>query len=75
MLGGAQLICSHTDRTAPPQICTYSWTLMGPAGTSVVSGSFLLVPGLTNATVYQGMGYSYALTSPIVLCQGQKPDP
>ena len=72
MMGGAELLCSHVDPAAPPQICTFSWALMGPAGQTVVTGSFMLVPGLTNATVYQGSGFSYALSSPIVLCQGRK---
>ena len=73
MLGGAQLICSHTDPTAPAQICTYSWSLAGPNGTlNVVQGSFLLTPGLTNATVYQGSGASYELSPPVILCQGRK---
>ncbi len=73
LLGGAQLICSHVDPAAPSQFCNFSWDLMGtPAGTTVVSGSFLLTPGLTNATVYQGSGFSYALSNPIVLCQARK---
>jgi len=51
-LGGAQLLCSHTDPAAPTQICTFSWSLAGPGGSpTVVQGSFLLTPGLTNATV------------------------
>ena len=75
MLGGAQLLCSHVDPTAPAQVCTFSWSLMGPTGQTIVSGTFLLTPGLTNATVYQGSGFSTALTSPIVLCQGRKPSP
>ena len=73
MLGGAQLICSHTDPAAPAQICTFSWTLSGAGGSpGVVQGSFLLTPGLTNATVYQGTGASYELSPPVVLCQGRK---
>ena len=72
-LGGAQLLCSHTDPTAPTQICTFSWTLMTPSGApSVVQGSFVLTPGLTNVTAYQGTGYTYALATPVVLCQGRK---
>ena len=70
--GGAQLLCSHVDPTAPAQICTYSWSLMGADGLAVVSGSFLLAPGMTNLTVYQGSGFSYAVSNPIVLCQGRK---
>ena len=73
LLGGAQLICSHTDPLAPAQICTYSWTLAGPTGSpNVAQGSFLLTPGLTNATVYQGSGAAYELSPPVVLCQGRK---
>ena len=72
-LGGAQLICSHVDPAASTQICTYSWTLAGAGGSpSVVQGSFMLVPGQSNVTVYQGSGYSYALSTPVVLCQGRK---
>ena len=72
-LGGAQLLCSHTDPAAPTQICTFSWTLVAASGApSVVQGSFVLTPGLTNFTAYQGTGYSYALSTPVVLCQGQK---
>lgn len=72
MLGGAQLVCSHVDPEAPNQICSFSWALMGASGPTVVQGSFLLTPGLTNATVYQGSGFSSALSNPIVLCQGHK---
>lgn len=72
MLGGAELACSHIDPSAPTQICNFSWALMGANGQSVVQGSFLLTPGMTNAAVYQGSGFSYALSSPIVLCQGSK---
>ena len=73
MLGGAQLACSHVDPKAPTQICTYSWALMTPSnGAQVASGSFLLPPGVSNATVYQGSGFSGELSPPIVLCQGKK---
>ncbi len=75
MMGGAQLICSHIDPTAPTQSCTFMWTLMGPSGQTVVSGAFLLPPGVSNSTVYQGNGFSYALASPIVLCQARRSDP
>ncbi len=72
-LGGAQLLCSHTDPTAPTQVCTFSWTLVAASGApSVVQGSFVLTPGLTNFTAYQGTGYTYALATPVVLCQGRK---
>ena len=72
-LGGAQLLCSHTDPAAPTQICTFSWTLVATSGApSVVQGSFGLTPGLTNLTAYQGTGYTYALATPVVLCQGRK---
>jgi hypothetical protein len=74
ILGGAQLLCSQTDPVAPAQICNFSWTLMSAStGQTVVSGSFLLMPGLTNAIVYQGTGYSYALSNPVVLCQTRQP--
>ncbi len=70
--GGAQLLCSHVDPAAPAQMCNFSWTLMGQDGLQVVSGSFLLSPGLANVTVYQGSGFSYEISTPIVLCQGSK---
>jgi hypothetical protein len=74
ILGGAQILCSQTDPVAPAQICNFSWTLMGSgAGPTVVNGSFLLTPGVANATVYQGSGYSYALSNPIILCQSHQP--
>lgn len=72
LAGGAELLCSHTDPDAPTQICSFSWTLMTTANQqSVVNGSFLLVKGVANAVVYQGSGFAYALSSPIVLCQGR----
>jgi hypothetical protein len=72
-LGGAQLMCSHIDRKAPPQICTFSWALMSmTSGLQVAQGSFLLPPGVENATVYQGSGFSGELSPPIVLCQAKK---
>lgn len=75
-LGGAQLLCSHVDPTAPTQICTYSWTLAGAGGSpSVVQGTFTLVPGQSNVTVYQGNGFAYALGTPVVLCQGRRRGP
>ncbi len=74
ILGGAQLLCSQTDPVAPAQICNFSWTLMTvSAGQTVVNGSFLLMPGVTNAIVYEGNGYSYALSNPVVLCQRRQP--
>ena len=46
LLGGAQLLCSHVDPSAPAQICTYSWALATPANqTQVVEGSFLIAAG------------------------------
>lgn len=73
MAGGAELMCSHVQPTAPPQFCTYSWTLMTAAGAlSNVQGSFLLAPGASNQPVYQGYGFTSALSNPIVLCQGRK---
>lgn len=75
-LGGAQLLCSHTDPAAPLQVCTYSWTLAGAGDApSVVQGSFMLAPGQQNVTVYQGTGFSAALGLPVVLCQGRRAGP
>ncbi len=71
--GGAELLCSHTDPDAPAQTCTFSWTLMTTANQqSVISGSFVLPTGVANSDVYQGSGFAYALSTPIVLCQGSK---
>lgn len=65
--------CSHLLPKAPEQFCTYSWTLLTIGGdVSTVEGSFLLTPGTSNATIYQGAGFTSALTSPIVMCQGRK---
>lgn len=72
LLGGAQLVCSHVDPDAPPQTCNFSWSLMSGSGQSIVTGAFVLAPGVTNATVFQGSGYSSTLTSPIVLCQSAR---
>ena len=72
MLGGAQLVCSHTNPSAPAQFCTFSWALMGSSGQSIADGSFMLLPGIQNATVYQGSGYTGELSNPIVLCQASK---
>ncbi len=73
MMGGAQMICSHVDPRAPMQFCTYSWALVTTANApTVVEGSFLLPPGVTNATVYQGSGFSSEMSNPIVMCHGQK---
>ena len=73
MLGGAQLACSHVAPKQPTQFCTFSWTLMTLTNTmSTVTGSFMVPPGTTNATVYQGAGFNAAMSNPIVLCQGKK---
>jgi hypothetical protein len=73
LLGGAQLVCSHVDPTAPPQTCTYSWAMATPANqTQIVEGSFLIPPGTSNLMVYQGSGFVRALSEPIVLCQGKR---
>ena len=70
--GGAELLCSQTDLDAPAQTCSFSWTLMTAANQqSVISGSFLLPVGVTNAVVYQGAGFAYALSNPVVLGQGR----
>lgn len=73
MMGGAQMNCSHVLPKAPEQFCTYSWTLLTTTGAvRTVEGSFLLPPGSSNTTVYQGAGFNSALSNPIVLCQGRK---
>ncbi len=75
MMGGAQLMCTHLDPTAPPQFCTFSWALATTANvTQVVDGSFLLPPGASNMQIYQGSGFSTALSQPIVMCQNKAPD-
>lgn len=76
LISGAQLLCSHTDPTAPAQLCTFSWALATLANqTQVVSGSFLLPPGASNFQVYQGAGFAHAMSDPIVLCQGKRRAP
>jgi hypothetical protein len=73
LLGGVQLLCSHVDPTAPAQVCSYSWALATPANqTQIVQGTFLIPPGTSNLMVYQGSGFSRALSEPIVLCQGKR---
>jgi hypothetical protein len=72
LLGGAQLLCSHTDPGEPAQLCTFSWALATSTNqTQVVEGSFLLPPGASNVQVYQGGGFTHAMSEPIVLCQGK----
>lgn len=71
--GGAELLCSHTEPEAPTQVCSFSWYLMDETSRpSMVTGSFSLPRGVTNSVVFQGSGYAYALSNPIVLCQGRK---
>ena len=73
LLGGVQLLCNHLDPTAPAQVCSYSWALATPANqTQIIEGSFLIPPGTSNLMVYQGSGFSRALSEPIVLCQGRR---
>jgi len=73
LLGGAQLLCSHVDPTAPAQVCTFSWALATAANqTQVVEGSFLIPPGTSNYMAYQGSGFVRAQSEPIVLCQGKR---
>jgi hypothetical protein len=73
LLGGAQLLCSHIDPREPPQLCTFSWALATPTNQmQVVQGSFLLQPGVANLEVYQGAGFTHAMSEPIVLCQGKR---
>jgi hypothetical protein len=43
--------------------------------TQVVSGTFLLPPGASNVTVYQGIGFAHAQSDPIVMCQGKHVPP
>src|ERR1700761_4160278 len=69
LLGGAQLLCSHMDPSAPAQLCTFSWALATAANqTQVVQGSFLLPPGVSNMMVYESGGFVRAVSGPIVLC-------
>src|SRR5271155_1396565 len=76
LIGGAQLLCSHVDPKAPAQLCTFSLALATAANqTQVVSGSFLLAPGVSNLQVYEGSGFTHAMSEPIVLCQGKRPAP
>ena len=76
LIGGAQLLCSHVDPKAPAQLCTFSWALATATNqTQVVSGSFLLPPGVSNFQVYEGSGFTHAMSGPIVLCQGKRPAP
>ncbi len=76
MAGGAQLLCTHIDPTAPAQLCTYSWALSTLANTTqVIEGTFLLPPGSSNVAVYQGSGFANALSNPIVMCQGKRRPP
>jgi hypothetical protein len=76
LLSGAQLLCSHVDPKAPPQLCTFSWALATLANqTQVVSGSFLIPPGVSNLQVYEGFGFSHAMSNPILLCQGKRRAP
>ena len=73
MLGGAQLICSHVNPKAPPQMCTFSWALVTPMNTvQMAQGAFLLPTGVVNATVYTGSGVNGELSNPIVMCQAKK---
>ena len=73
LMGGAQLLCSHLDPREPPQLCTFSWALATPANqTQVIQGSFLLPPGVSNFQVYEGGGFTHAMSGPIVLCQGKR---
>ena len=69
--GAAEILCSHTDPEAPPQTCSFSWTLMATANRpSVVSGSFLLVRGVTNSVVYQGSGVADPRGHPVGVWPG-----
>ena len=73
MLGGAQINCSHVVAKAPAQFCTFSWALSASDGSlQAVQGSFLVPPGASNTTVYQGSGFNTALSNPIILCQGRR---
>ncbi len=73
LVGGAQLICSHVDPRSPAQLCTYSWALATTSNqTQVIEGTFLIAPGANNVTIYQGVGFSHAMSNPIVMCQGKR---
>lgn len=73
LIGGAQLVCSHVNPKAPAQFCTFSWALATPANqTRIVQGSFLIAPGASGIAVYQGSGFTHAMSPPIVLCQGRR---
>jgi len=73
MQGGAQLMCSHTDPDKPQQFCTFTWDLMTTGNASqIVQGSFLMQPGAANVQVYQGAGFTSAISEPIVICRGKK---
>jgi hypothetical protein len=73
MMNAAELLCSHLDPHAPPQLCSYSWALLKTdSSTKVAQGSFLLPPGVANMQIYAANGFLNALTPPIIMCQ-QKP--
>ena len=48
---------------------------MSETGPSIVTGTFVLAPGVANVTVFQGSGYTSTLTNPVVLCQSARPGP
>jgi hypothetical protein len=73
LLNGTELLCSHVDPKEPEQFCTFSWALATLTNQmQVVQGSFLLPPGASNIVVYQGGGFTRAMSEPIVLCQGKR---
>ena len=73
MMNAAELLCSHLDPHAPPQLCSYSWALLKTdSSTKVAQGSFLLPPGVANMQIYAANGFLNALTPPIIMCQ-QRP--
>ncbi|MDY0885654.1 hypothetical protein ACFPL7_23525 [Dongia soli] len=73
MMNAAELLCSHLDPHAPPQLCSYSWALLKTdSSTKVAQGSFLLPPGVANMQIYAANGFLNALSPPIIMCQ-QKP--
>jgi len=65
LAGGAQLICSHIDPTAPPQSCNFFWSLMATDDTtSVVQGTFLLEPGTSKRRGLSGLRLQHGARKP-----------
>ncbi|MDR3374896.1 MAG: hypothetical protein P4L98_14305 [Ancalomicrobiaceae bacterium] len=76
MADSAILSCSHTVRSAPPQVCTFGWTVIATgSGARTYQGSFIIWPGQEGIQVFLQSGVANALSEPIVLCQGSKSRP